>query len=960
MTTTLPMNRRAALLLASCCTLVTACESASTATDAAAAIDARSDLPVDDLAAKDVAVDLGMDAGVDPPVDAPAVDVGRGDRPPPIAPDVPLGPPRCPGPFHPPSERELAVRRGLGIPDAAGCVVMFGQNSHLDIDWLYTFEQYYSRYVETILSGARRLLDADPAYRYSVAEMAFLAEHLRRHPEQAGSFRAAAARGALRVVGGGVTTPDTLLPTTEALARDYLRGSLYAESALGTRARAAWLPDSFGHAPTVPDALAAMGYRAVAFARVDGLHDAFESALGQDEIVPGSTAALLTEVGSADFVWRGPGGAEVLAHWMPYRLYCQGDNLDNSGTPIPGGYVTDRPRGDDVEYTNNRIGRYVGELTPYARTPYLFVPVGCDFQPPKAGLLPILRRWNDTQGAATGIYAMASTFEDYASLLDTRRDDLPRLSRDLTPYFTGYFGSRLALKRAIRRAGDLLTQAESASLLATSMTGASYPSSTLASTWDLFARSNHHDYVTGTSLDAVTTGEQMPWMEQAATSARDLTAGALASLASSLAPAPGAAASALVVGTVGARGPRTATVALTLGPGVREVGAAVPTQVIDSTRRPDGSLATATVLVVAPEVPPLGYRRIDFSDRASAGPVSVTESADAVTLRDASAGLAATIDRTTGLLRSLVLDGREWIRAPSLDVRAFDDQGGLYRIGSETDGCRFTPGELPEGATSVEVVERGPARAVVRVRHGAMTIALGVTAGTRRVDVDVDAAALRGQTYTLHLETAASGATGWFDQPAGVVSRPSQRLFDPTFWPMVRGVDLVRDDRSGFAVLSSVSSGVRYGTDGGLDVMISRNAYTERCDVLGASGTEAVHATLRFALRPHAAAIDLLAEALATLDAPATQVRGTAAAAESASLLGLDGAGFVVSAGKRAERGDGVIVRVQRTADGATLTATPGLLRATTFTRADLLERDDAPVAFPLSLDAPVVTLRAR
>ncbi len=943
------MNRSAAFAVLCTFALGTAGSSTSAADDAASPGDAVvSDLGRTDASSMDV-----PDAGI------PALDVMVDD-----VPDVPPEPPRCPGPFRAPTERELTVRRALGVPDSAGCVLVLAQTSHMDIDWIYRFADYYDRFVGNILTGAQRLLDADPDYRYGVAEMAFLQEHLRQHPEQAASLRSAAGRGALRVVGGGMTSPDTLLPTTEALARDFLRGSIFAETALGVRARAAWLPDSFGHSPTVPDVLASMGYTSVAFARVDGLHDAFEATHHQDEIVAGSTAALLRDMGTADFVWVGPGGGEVLAHWMPRRLYCQGDNLDNSGSPVPGGYVNDHPRGDDAAYTNGRIAGYVREMTPYARTPYVFIPIGCDFQSPKTDLLAIVRRWNATQAASTGIWVVASTFEDYASLLDTRRDDLPHMTRDLAPYMTGYLGSRLALKYAVRRAGDALAQAESASLLATAMGGVPYPAQALADAWDLFARSDHHDFIAGTALDTVTTGEQLPWMNTVADDARAITATAVLSVARNVGPEPASTASAVVLGGLGARGPRAATVALTFGAGVHDVGSTAPTQVLASTRNADGTLASATVLVVAPDVPPLGYQRVAFADRAASGPVSVVEAADTITLRDTSAALVAVIDRSTGMLRSLAVDGRETLAAPSLDLRVWDDQGGLYRIGSETLGCNFAPSDPIEGTPTITVLDRGPVRASVRVQRGTTTVTMSVTAAMRalagRLDVDVDAAALRGQTYTLHVATNASGATGWFDEPAGVVQRPSHALFDPTFWPTVRGMDLLRGDGTGFAVLTSVSTGVRWGDDGSVDVMVSRNAYTERCDVLGASGTEAVHHALRFSLRPHAGAFDLLADAYATLEAAAAQATGTTGGAASASVLGLAGTGFVVSAGKRAERGEGTIVRVQRTAPTAPLTITAGLLPVGSITRVDLLERDDAPVSNPLVLDAPVVTLRVR
>src|SRR5438105_3894336 len=145
---------------------------------------------------------------------------------------------------------EAGLRARLGVPAGAQRVVIFAQNSHLDVDWQKTFPDYYASYVEAILLESRQLLNAQPRARYSVAEMAYLQKHLQSHPEESAALHALAASGALRVVGGGRTSPDTLLPETEMLLRDYLYGVRFAEDTLGARPRAAWLPDSFGHAAT--------------------------------------------------------------------------------------------------------------------------------------------------------------------------------------------------------------------------------------------------------------------------------------------------------------------------------------------------------------------------------------------------------------------------------------------------------------------------------------------------------------------------------------------------------------------------------------------------------------------------------------------------------------------------------------------------------------------------------------
>lgn len=888
------------------------------------------------------------------PVDAASVDAAVGID----APRVDAGPPHCPGPFSAPDAAELAVRRSLGIPDEAGCVVVLSQTSHIDIDWRSTFDEYYASYVDHIFTSARDLLNGDDAYRYQVCEMAYLQNHLATHPEQLADFQAASTRGALRIVGGAMTSPDTLLPTTEALVRDHLRGSLFAEGTLGASARDAWLPDSFGHSPTTPDLLAGMGYEGVAFARVDGLHDDIELHYGSPRIVPGSTADVLTTMGTADFVWRGPAGGEVLAHWLPWRLYCQGDNLDHTGTPLPGGFALGQDRSDDPAYVNLQIEGYVREMTPLVRTPYLFVPVGCDFASPHVHLLDHIRRWNTEMYPGTGIYVVASSFEEYVDLLAERHADLPTLSPDMSDYFSGYFASRLALKQQIRGAGDALVQAEVLALLAERVAAAPYPSDALGHAWDSFARTDHHDFIAGTSADEVVTNEQTALVTTIDGIAAGVATTALGQIARGVAPDSSGVASLVVLGTVGAARPAQATATVVLDPGVaHDLAADGPSQVLSSTRHPDGSLATAEVLVTIDALRPASARSIALHDRAATGPVSLTDDGTHVVMTDTSRGLRATIDRVSGLLSSLTLGGVEQLAAPSLGLEHWHDEGGLYRIGSETNGCHFDDLGALGGAVSVDVVESGPARARVHVVRGDASLELRLVAGLGRLDLDLSVSAATGESVTLELHTIAAGARARFVHGGGTIERPAMSLFAPSFWPVVRALDLARDDGSGFALLPRFSTGAAWSSDGSLSVLVARNAPAEHCDILGEDGTEIVHAALALALEPHASAIDPLAEAMALLDAPAAQI-GMGTQALPISLVDLGGSGWVLSALKHAERGPGVVLRVERTTSTGTLTWAPSLLGVTSAMRTDLLERDGALVTSPLALDAALVTLR--
>ena len=189
-----------------------------------------------------------------------------------------------------PHTPEGDLRAQLGIPPEARTVVLFGQNAHMDVDWQRTFDDFYQTWVGGILVAARELTADQPRAFYSVAEMAYLKHHIEQHPEELAALRAEAGRGALHIVGGGMTSPDTVLPETEMLARDYLLGARFSEETLGVRPRSAWLPDSFNYAATAPDLLVAAGFESVGFARVDGAPTPLETIKHKTTLCPGSSA----------------------------------------------------------------------------------------------------------------------------------------------------------------------------------------------------------------------------------------------------------------------------------------------------------------------------------------------------------------------------------------------------------------------------------------------------------------------------------------------------------------------------------------------------------------------------------------------------------------------------------------------------------------------------------------------
>jgi hypothetical protein len=889
----------------------------------------------------------------------------------------------------PPATPEQEIRARLGVPDDARTVVVFAQTAHLDIDWQQTFDDYYANFVEQIFLDARRLLDAQPRAAYSVGEMAFLAHHLERHPEEEAPLAGHAARGALRIVGGGVTSPDTLLPETELLLRDFALGARFAEETLGVRPRAAWFPDNFGHSGTAPDILAAAGYDSVGFARIDGAATFYELLDHPDAPPkPGSTWETLAALGSADFVWRGPGGAEVLAHYVAYNLYCTGDDLDyDEVMQYPGGHLGPF-KGDDHDFTDGKIDGYIAKLAPFARTPYLFVPVGCDFQPPKERLLEYLDGYNKRRYPHTGAFAVAAPFEDYAVLVDAHRADLPVIEGELSPYFMGFYATRPGLKRRIREAARPFLAVEPFAA-ALGHDGAAVTAA-LRPDLERLLRANHHDFIPGTSTDAVVAGEQLPLLDAAEAAGQGSLAEVADRLAALLPDTEGRLARVLVLNPAGAGRSEVVDVEVAFYPPLVDLALAaradatpVPLEVLAGTPG-DGGYQSATVRLALTDLGPWSWRAIDLRAGVTAplpaAPVASLldaagqpASGDAVVLvRLANEHVSATWERPADRARafaltSLTFDGVEALAGESFVVSDYTDEGGLWRMGHEMAGCSYAAippsAEEAQGET-VTVLESTGLRASVVFTSARATREASLVAGGAGLDLALTAAADVGTTRAVAfafvtapddpLRTSAAG---------GFLERTPERVYSPTYWPAVAWAS------SGpHAVLLRQSTGVRFGASGEVEVLAVRDARQERCDVEGGTGTDpdAHRLEWRLVRAESPAAAEAAAQAFnRPLVAVPNVVPGTQAEFPlEASLAQIEGDG-VLQALKPADRGDGIILRVLLLPGPATVRSP--LLQQFQVVRVDAAERDLeelGPFGEALTLDAArfgaIVTLRLR
>jgi len=725
---------------------------------------------------------------------------------------------------------EGTLRRSLGIPDDAQHVIIFAESSHWDPDWLYTAEEYYSRLVRRNLDQAIAALEREPRRIYSVECMFFLRMYWDRRPEKREAVRRLVNERRLRLTNCGVTTADTLLPSTESLLRDFLIGQEWLRrNGMTEEPRLAYFTDSFGCSPALPSLLVAAGFNRTAITRVDGMYFGgadLESARSFRR--PGSTAALLQAEKAQDFIWRDMNGAEVLCHWNAFG-YGMGDMLAHRGisrmyilpVAVP---VRSEPQ------VARRIEGYAQQLGPLSRTPYLFCPIGFDFVPPIPGLVALLDRYNRVRYPTTGIWAVNAGLDNYLALVECHREKLPVLRIDPNPYWTGFYTSRPALKKACRDLADRLLLAEQLALAPEQGENGPAALAGLEEAWWIAAMSNHHDFITGTSPDRVAESEQLPWVAQAR--------GQADAVINKLSPA--------------------ASADISQQPDKHGNAAAV-------TWQREGSTLWA-------ETP---HYKVELSERAGGGITHLVGK--------------TTDDRQT--------PAAELLSAISNDLIAYRDSGGLWRMGHEFRGGRLRERsrasrhpaavKVREVAAGLEVVcqagddgrwtmdddgrflidrdaasGKGKPSASVRARPRPIFNGEPIQRALRFSDDSplirsrVEGRAPRGETVCLVFHTGLAPAEIAMAQPGGVVIRPLEKHYCPTFWPM-QDFAHIRDRASGrgIAVFTRYPSAIACAPDGRIELVAFRNATHERAwgfispPAFPAKGAEKLPYAFDYALR---------------------------------------------------------------------------------------------------------------
>ena len=132
-------------------------------------------------------------------------------------------------------------------------------HAHIDSAWLWPLRETIRKVARTS-SSMTELIGQDPDFRYgmsSAQQYKWLKVH---RPEVYAKVKAAVADGRFLPLGGMWVESDTVMPTGEAIARQFLYGQQFFEQEFGQRSAGVWLPDSFGYSPALPQLMRRAGF----------------------------------------------------------------------------------------------------------------------------------------------------------------------------------------------------------------------------------------------------------------------------------------------------------------------------------------------------------------------------------------------------------------------------------------------------------------------------------------------------------------------------------------------------------------------------------------------------------------------------------------------------------------------------------------------------------------------------
>ena len=670
-------------------------------------------------------------------------------------------------------------------------------NSHIDAAWLWPVTETVD-VVRRTFSTALQLMNEYPTYTYTQSAAVYNEWMATKYPAINEEIKKRIKEGRWEIVGGMWVEPDLNVPDGESQVRSLLIGKRFFQKEYGVDVRIGWNPDSFGYNWQLPQIYKRSGM------------DYFVT----QKMQWNDTNQLPFKI----FWWKSPDGSKVLT-------YFPHDYANNNLNPVrlSGDLAIARERVPGLENMMDLygVGDHGGGPT------RAILDEGNHWAQP--GMIMPKLEFGTAQSYFSTIeptIASHSPDWDYASIAKGYKPPTPEGGKIEIPtwtsemyfeYHRGIMTSQAQHKRNMRESEVQTLNAEKFASLAW-LEGDHYPNEQFTDAWKKIAFNGFHDLAAGSGIGIIYKEAQEEF-DHVRYETGEISTRSLHTLAADINTKSAGDVPVLVfnplawphtgVTTVSVQMPTSTTNGISL---LDEHNNVLPTKVLSS----DPKTNTYKVFVQAHDVPSLGYRVL----HAVAGEKSFKTDLKASGTTIENDFLRVEVDPKTGCITSLY---DKKAKFESLAKGACGNQLQTFHdLPKQYDAWNIDPGTYDhmtpiDKVDSVELTEKGPMRAVIRVtrtwQSSKFVQDIQLYANTDMVDVinDID----WQETHVLlkaAFPLAASGPMATYEIPYGTIERPTTRN---NSWenaqfevPALRWADL-GDERHGFSLLNEA----KYGYD---------------------------------------------------------------------------------------------------------------------------------------------------
>jgi alpha-mannosidase len=772
-------------------------------------------------------------------------------------------------------------------------------NAHMDTAWLWPWTETVDT-VKRTFSTALQLMSEYPNYKYSQSYALYYEWMKEKYPDIFHQIQARVKQGRWEVVGGMWVEPDLNMPDGESLVRQLLIGKRLLQKTTGVDVNVGWNPDSFGYTWQLPQIY-----------KKSGIDYFVTQKMNWNET---NKLPLKT------FWWESPDGSRVLTYFpddynkdpAPLRLaddlvvarkFSPGSETmmhlygigDHGGGPTRS--VLDMAdhwmQTDKVFPTTeySTAGAFFADLAPHVTVPpgtpdwnYQLMAKGDLTLPPAAGDKINIPVWKDE------LY-----LENHRGVLTTQARH----------------------KQNMREEEERMLNAEKVASIAW-LGHSTYPAEPLNEAWKKVLMDQFHDTMSGSGASMVYVDTQRDY-EAVRQTSEEVSHASFETITAHVDTQTRAGAEPLLVfNPLGWKRTDVVTAEIQLSrPAAQGVEVTTPeghpllTQPLEA----DAATGRYRLLVRAEDVPPMGYVVLQAKDGK---PDTQTDlRATGTTLENSF--MKVVVDPSTGCITHLVLkeSGFDSIAPGGCgnELQAFIDIPKKYDAWNVDADALDKLTRIHE-VDSVELVEQGPLRASVRIsRHwgkSKFVQYVQLYAGSPRVDVQND---FDWQETHVMLKAAfplaASSTQATYEIPYGTIQRPTTRdnsvekaRFEVA---ALRWADL-GDGQHGFSLMNQS----KYAYDAVGNVL---RLSLLRSPMYPAPDADKGEQHFLFSLYPHAG----------TWQQAMTERRGyelnyglmvmqpsihTGTLPAMHSFLTVDGDGVVVTAMKKAEDSNGIVLRM--------------------------------------------------